>query len=41
MAFAMVEGGMMAEALAWFVMFGEIEGGTWNWGLMDWEKDKD
>ena len=28
------------EALAWAVMFGELEGGVWNWDTLSWvERD--
>ena len=40
-AFAMVEGGMMAHVYAWLIMCGEMEGGTWNWRTLEWEKEKD
>jgi len=27
-----------AEFLSWAICFGEIEGGTWDWETMGWEK---
>jgi hypothetical protein len=34
----MVEGGMDIEVLAWTIIFGELEGGKFDWAKMDWEK---
>jgi hypothetical protein len=36
-AFALSEGGMEAELIAYQVIFGELEGGTFNFDRMEWE----
>jgi hypothetical protein len=28
------------EVLAWSIIFGEMEGGVWNWAKMGWEERK-
>lgn len=40
-AFAMTEGGLDAEVLAWIVVIGENEGGKFNWNTLEFERDDD
>jgi hypothetical protein len=37
----LIEGGMEARALAYIVVAGEIDGGTFDWENMAWEKPSD
>jgi hypothetical protein len=37
-AWDMLEGGMQADAMAYIVASGEIEGGVFDWDRVCWEK---
>jgi hypothetical protein len=36
-AFALAEGGMDAELIAYQVVLGELDGGVFRWDRMEWE----
>lgn len=37
-AWAMIDGGMEAEVIAYIVAIGQTEGGKFDWDTMSWEK---